>query len=49
MDIAKLKAEQILKSKGVSVMCPTCKNVFVAKSMSTTCPSCHNTFSVNFG
>ena len=44
-DIARNKAEQIMKNKGVVVSCPSCKNRILAKSGKTTvCPSCHKSF-----
>ncbi|TLQ51143.1 hypothetical protein FEZ34_05595 [Lacticaseibacillus casei] len=42
------KAEEILRTKGVQVTCPNCKQKFLAKSMLATCPHCGKSFNVEF-
>lgn len=46
--LAKQKAEQLLKQKGVTVKCPNCNSSFTARSMTAVCPSCNKSFNVEF-
>ncbi|MBE9387873.1 hypothetical protein [Vagococcus salmoninarum] len=51
MDIekmAELEALKILKTKGISVTCPFCKELFVARDLLVVCPHCNKTLDVEF-
>ncbi len=47
-ELAKQKAEQILKTQGISVKCPNCHQQFVANSTPAICTHCGKSFNVNF-
>ena len=46
--LAKEKAKEILRTKGIEVTCPFCKEKFIAKDLFVTCPHCSKTLDVEF-
>lgn len=46
--VAKDKAIEVLKTKGIEIKCPFCKTDFLAKALTVTCPECSKTIDVEF-
>ena len=47
-DIAKRKAQEILKTKDIEITCPNCKKSFIGRSLLVECPHCLKTFDIEF-
>ncbi|MBO1101361.1 hypothetical protein [Enterococcus hirae] len=47
-NIAKQKAEQVLKTTGVTVSCPFCNRKFIARKINENCPNCKKTLDIEF-